>query len=318
MNVFVAGATGVLGRRVVALLITGGHHVVGLSRSPANSDWLTQHGAEARAGDLFDPEQMRDLTADCDAVLHLATAIPTNPQTAASGWAVNDRIRREGTRNLVEAALHGRCQLYLQQSITLLYGDRNGAWVDENTPIAAQSGGRLQSAADMEQMVMDAMRERQLPAAILRFGSFYSDDSGHTRAMFEGVRQGTLTVIGDGGAYWNMIDVNDAASAVARVVDIPAAAVSHVFNVCDDEPVTYADLVDCIAQALGVPPPARIPIPVAEQQMGAAAVRASRASVRCRNELFKATLGWQPPYPTYREGIPAEIAKWLRALPPSP
>src|SRR5512143_1719084 len=135
MNIFICGATGVLGRRAVEAFVAGGHRVVGLSRSPANTEWLRAHGAEARTGDLFDGEQMRELSADCDAVLHLATAIPSGSKTTPADWAMNDRIRREGTVNLVEAAVRNGCRLYLQQSITFLYGDRKGEWVDEQSAL---------------------------------------------------------------------------------------------------------------------------------------------------------------------------------------
>ena len=105
MKIFIAGATGVLGRRVVKQLLANGQPVVGLSRSPKNTDWLTRHGAEARPGDLFNLEQMCALSSDCDAILHLATAIPAQSRPTLADWATNDRIRREGTQSLVEAAL---------------------------------------------------------------------------------------------------------------------------------------------------------------------------------------------------------------------
>ncbi len=310
MKVFIAGATGVLGRRVVPLLAAGGHHVVGLSRSQANADWLTQHGAEARPGDLFDAAQMGDLAADCDAVLHLATAIPTKTRSGASDWALNDRIRRDGTRSLVEAALRGRPRLYVQQSIAFLYGDTGDAWVDERTPIVRQIGGILQSAVDMEQIVETATRERGLPATILRFGSFYCYDSAQTQAMLDAARRGMLPIIGDGGAYWSMINVDDAARAVVAALDHPDAATSRVFNVCDDEPVMYRDLVTYIAAALGARKPMRLPTLVARQVLGSPTVNTMQTSIRCRNDRIKATLGWQPQYPTYREGFQAEIEKW--------
>src|ERR1700686_5467608 len=96
MKVFIAGATGVLGRRVVRLLVAEGHQVVGLSRSPANSEWLSQNGARPASGDLFDLEHVALLAAGCEAVLHLATAIPNKTRISLADWAANDRIRRDG------------------------------------------------------------------------------------------------------------------------------------------------------------------------------------------------------------------------------
>jgi nucleoside-diphosphate-sugar epimerase len=226
---------------------------------------------------------------------------------------MNDRIRREGTQNLVEAALRNGCQLYVQQSVTFIYGDRKGDWVDEQADIAPQPGGILQSAIDMEQIVQAAEREWYLPATILRYGSFYSDDAAHTRMMLALIRQGRLPVIGDGAAYANPIHVDDAALAVVKAIDNPANAVAHIFNVCDDEPVTYRQLVSFVSQALGARQPRHWPISLAKLLLGAHTVGVLRASVRCRNERVKETLGWRPQYPNYRAGYAAVVEEWSHA-----
>src|SRR5262245_54222704 len=105
MRIFVAGATGVLGKRVLRGLSTQGHELFGLARQPSNAKALADLGATARTGDLFDPASLVEATKGCEAVLHLATAIPPGSRTSVSDWALNDRIRREGTRNLVDAAM---------------------------------------------------------------------------------------------------------------------------------------------------------------------------------------------------------------------
>lgn len=307
MKLFIAGATGVLGKRVVRLLIAEGHQVVGLSRSTANHTWLKEQGAEPREGDLFNQEQMVQLVAGCDGVLHLATAIPNKSRPTLADWAMNDRIRREGTQNLVAAALHHQCPLYVQQSVTFLYGDQQGGWVDETTPIMSQPGGVLQSAVDMEQMVNAAAQQHHLPAIILRFGTFYSHDSAQTQNMLSLTRKGWFPVIGDGQAYWNMIHVDDAARAVVQAVNNYPQALPHTFNICDDEPVTYGELVAHLAQTLGARKPLRLPVFLANLLLGSGTVRFLLASARGRNQLAQEKLGWRPHYPTYREGFAAEI-----------
>ncbi len=219
MRVFISGATGVLGRRVVRRLIRNGHAVVGLSRSQSNSEWLRKNGAEARSGDLFEQEQMNQLTADCDAILHLATAIPTKARTRTADWQMNDRIRRDGTRILVEAAIHNGCKLYVQESLTLIYGEQDGDWVDEDSAIPEKQPSVLESALDMERIVQNAIKQRDLPAIILRFGSFYCHDSAQTQAMLQLVQKGFFPIAGDGRSYWNLIQADDAASAVVKAVE---------------------------------------------------------------------------------------------------
>jgi nucleoside-diphosphate-sugar epimerase len=310
MRVFIAGATGVLGRRVVDRLNQSNHSVVALSRSQANREWLANHGAEARSGDLFDRESLYELTADCDAILHLATAIPTKSRSTLADWQMNDRVRRQGTQNLVGAAVRHQCRLYLQESVALIYGEQNGGWVDEQTPIPQQQPAILQSAVDMERFVREAARQHDLPAIILRFGSFYGHDSAQTRLMLQMISKGLFPIVRDGQMYWNLINADDAAAAVVAAVEKYEAGSGQTFNVCDDEPVQYGTMVRFIADALRARTPMRIPRTVAKVALGAHVVEAIFASFRCRNQLIKETLGWTPTYNTYREGYPAEIAKW--------
>lgn len=311
MRVFIAGATGVLGRRVVKLLIDDGHEVIGLSRSAQNSEALAAQGAEARMGDLFNKEQMRQLTADCEAVLHLATAIPNKARTTAADWALNDKIRIDGSASLIDAVLHNGCKIYLQQSITILYGSRSGEWVDEMIPISSALNPLTQSAGEMEKIVQRAVLQNQLPAIVLRFGTFYSHDSSQTAAMFAGIRAGSFPVIGSGANYWNIIQVDDAAAAVRSALAHYEAGLGQTFNVCDDEPVRYRDLMNFIAQTLQAKKPRSVPPFLARWMVGGPLVEMLLASVRCKNQRVKETLGWKPQYPTYREGYQAEIEKWL-------
>jgi nucleoside-diphosphate-sugar epimerase len=310
MRAFISGATGVLGRRVVRLLTANGHQVVGLSRSPANTNWLKQHGAEARRGDLFNPEEINTLASDCNAVLHLATSIPTKSRTTPADWATNDRIRRQGTRIMVQAALKNNSDLFLTQSISLIYGDHNSDWVDENTSIPAQQPEVLQSAVDLERIVQKTVSERNLPAIVLRFGRFYCYDSAQTQGMFEMIRQERFPVIGNGAAYWSLINVDDAASAVFKALENYENGLGQIFNVSDDEPVSLRDQIEYIAGLLGVGKPSHIPISVARQKLDPGAIEMLLTSIRCKNQLVKETLNWAPQYPTYREGYRAEIDKW--------
>jgi nucleoside-diphosphate-sugar epimerase len=311
MRVFISGATGVLGRRVVNLLVANGYEVVGHSRSSKKAEWLSQHGAEPRQGEIFSLDEMRRLTDDCDAILHLATAIPTKRRTALADWATNDRLRREGTQVLVEAALHNHCKFYLQESVTFVYGDRKGESTDEDAPISSQLSPVLRSAVDMEKIVQRATEQRNLPATILRFGMFYCHDSALTQAMLKATRKGLFPVIGAGSTYCNLINVDDAAMAILNAVENYSSGLGQIFNVCDDEPVTYRELLNYIAQILGARKPMSIPVFLAKWMLGAQATDFFLASARCRNQRIKEKLGWKPHYPTYREGYRAEIDKWL-------
>jgi len=309
MRMFISGATGVLGRRVVSRLSRSSHTVVGFSRSEANRQWLEEHGAEARSGDLFDQESVYELTAGCDAILHLATAIPTKSRSSLADWQTNDRLRRQGTQNLVNAAVRHKCQFYLQEGLALIYGEQNGQWVDEQTPLPQQQPAILQSAVDMERIIHQAAGQHDLPAIILRFGSFYSHDSAQTKGMLQMISKGLFPIVGDGTVYWNLINADDAADAVIAVVEKYETAAGQTFNVCDDEPVQYGTMVHFIADRLEARKPIHIPRSVARMALGAHVVDAIFNSFRCRNQLVKEKLGWTPAHATYREGYTAE---WLR------
>ncbi len=302
MKVFIAGATGVLGRRVVRRLAAGGHQVVGLSRSPQNAEWLAQAGAEARSGDLFHAEQLAELAAGCEAVLHLATAIPDKTRTSRRDWALNDRVRVEGTRALLAAAARSHCQVYVQQSVIFIYGDHGDDWVDETTPIGDAPGGILQSAVDMEQLVTGAAKEQGLPAVVLRLGMFYCSDSVQTRAILASARRGQFPIIGRGENYWSQIHVDDAAAAVVSAVEKRAQAAGRTYNVVDDEPARYRDVAAFIAQSVGARSPMRLPATVARLLLGSPTVDTLTTSIRVRNQRIKDELGWKPEFPSFREG----------------
>jgi nucleoside-diphosphate-sugar epimerase len=313
MKIFIAGATGALGRWVLPKLIAAGHQVVGLSRSPANMAWLQAQQAIARSGDLFNGEQMRQITADCDAILHLATAIPTKSRTTLRDWQMNDRIRREGTRILLDAASHNQCQLYLQQSVTLLYGDQQGAWVDETTPLPARQATMVQSALEMERMVQTAA-DHGLPTVLLRFGTFYAPDAAHTQAMLAALQKGFFPIIGRGDNYTNLTHLEDAATAIVKTVATHQQSHGQIFNVVDDEPVPHQTLMTFLATQLGARKPIHLPVWLAKLAVGAHLVENLTTSVRCRNQQFKAATGWQPTYPTYRQGMMATITVWQQAV----
>lgn len=310
MRLFIAGATGVLGRRVVHKLLAAGHEVVGLSRSPQNKQWLAQAGAISRRGDLFESTDLADITRDCDAILHLATSIPEVSKPRLTDWALNDRIRRQGTQTLLDVARGHGCEFYLQQSVTFIYGDHDGAWVDESTPIFDHQPLFLQSTIDMERAVAEA-DQRGLPTITLRFGTFYSHDSVHTQTMLDMLQKRRFPVVGDGGGYLNLINVDDAADAVCAAVENHRRCRGATMNVCDDHPVTHNDLTSFVAEQLGASPPPRIPRWMGRMAMGGDFMDAMLASARCRNDAFKAATGWSPAFPTYKHGFPVEIERWL-------
>lgn len=279
MKVFVVGATGVLGRNVLPRLLERGHAVRAVVRQSGQVETLRRLGVEAFLGDILDAASLKAPVAGCDAALHLATAIPKRGEPR--DFTRTNEIRRDGTRNLLDAAKQGGVRRYVQQSIVFLYGDRGTEWVDEATPIRAEA---YPSAADMEQMVRDSA----LDWCILRGGWFYGPLAGQEEGWREDIQNGTLRVPGDGDALVSLIHETDMARAVVLATE--RAPARSLYNVVDDYPVTYRELYDHVAARAGAPvPDAGAPLFL--------------PSLGCRNALLKTELEWTPAYPTYRSGL---------------
>jgi 2-alkyl-3-oxoalkanoate reductase len=286
MKIAVIGATGVLGRQVIPRLVERGHHVRAIVRQPAQAERLQRLGVEALLGDILHPDMLVPATIDCDAALHLATAIPKAGQ--APDWRMNDRIRREGTHNFAGACQTNGVRRYVQQSITFLYGDHGTHLVDEGAAI--QPSPSAQSAVDMESFVQAA----RFDWCILRGGLFYGTGTGRDDQWRQAAQAGTLQLPGDGSALISLVHVVDMARAVVMAVE--RATARSIYNVVDDQPVDYRTLYYYVAAQVN----GAEPRPGGEVVLRGGVVL---PSLGCRNTRMKTELGWEPLYPTYRSGL---------------
>jgi 2-alkyl-3-oxoalkanoate reductase len=297
-HVFVTGGTGVLGRPVVRSLLAQGHRVRVLAHSPENGRSISQLGAEPVQADLFDPTTLARALGDAEAVLHLATRIPpSNRMGKAAAWAENDRLRTEGTRNLVDAALAGRVQTFIYPSVVLVYPDSGDAWIDAQRtrpePIAF-----VCSTIDAEAQVRrcaDAGRR----GITLRMGNFYGPESGHTQDTLAYARKGMAAVLGPATAYQSSVWIEDAARAVVAALE---RAPGGTYDVVDDEPLQRAELVPLIARAAGKTRLWRLPGFLMRLMLGKDLVAVNSRSQRVSNRAFRQATGWAPQVPSAREG----------------
>lgn len=298
MKVFVAGATGVLGRRAVAQLLAAGAEVTGIARSEQKRADLDDLGATPVQVSLFDRDALMAAVPGHDVVVNLATAIPSGERAAdPSAWNENHRIRREGSRNLVDAALDAGAGRYLQESIAFLYADGDDRLLDESAPV--EPTWITESALEAE---AEAARFAEHGGAgiALRFGFFYGPDSAHTVDAIDAARTGMAVELGPGSAYRPSVTTDDAASAVVAALGAP----SGIYNVADDRPLRRAEHVAALARALGdgvqVPPPVNPEVPPELSML----LRSQRVS----NGRFEAATGWHPRFPSAWEGWPFVIA----------
>lgn len=276
-KIAVVGATGVYGRALVPLLTQAGHQVRALARSVEKAQKLFPQGVEIAACDLLAPdaaERLPALLAGCEAVAHIATAIPANA-SAPEAWVANTRLRTEAVRALLDAALQAGVGRYLQQSITMAYPDGGDEWIDEETPLKTSQTGS--PVIQMEEMVKAIPTDR-LHWSILRGGSFVGADTFQER-LLEALRAGAAVVPGDGQNFISLIHVADMASATLAALE--HAPAGSIFNIVD-EPLRQGEYYDRLAAVLGV-------------QKARRDESASRPpSWRCSNQRARSELGWAP------------------------
>jgi len=297
MDVFVTGATGVLGRPVVRLLAEEGHRVRALARSPSNDPVITRLGAKPVRGDLFDPASLAAAVAGSSAVLHLATRIPPRSKAASpDAWAENNRIRTDGTRNLVDAALAAGVSTVLYPGICFIYGDGGDGWIDAETA-AVDAGPALTSTLDAEEEVGRFTRGGGR-GIVLRMGYFYGPEAESSLDTLALARRGAAILAGPGDAFYPSVWVDDAASAV---VDALRSAPAGTYDVVDDEPLPRRELARAVAEAAGRPFVLRPPMWLLKL-VGGTQTEFMGRSQRVSNRRLKAATGWAPTVPDAREG----------------
>ena len=305
MRIFIAGATGVLGRRLVRQLRAHGHEVVGLARTPDGEQLVRASGGESRRADLFDPEALARAAEGSEVIVHAATAIPVKDRPSSADWDLNDRIRRDGTRALTAAAAMVGARLYVQQSIAWVARPPDGTFFDEDSP--SYPDRITQSALDGEQIAREAGERQGFAVAVPRLGGFYGADAAHTRRLGAALAARRLPIVGRGDALWPMLHLDDAAGAVVTIVEAGRGGLWHV---TDDQPATVAEVLTYFAARLGAPPPRRVPVWLARLVAGQHAVDFLTRSINTSNARFRREVGWSPRFPTYREGLEQVVEAW--------
>jgi nucleoside-diphosphate-sugar epimerase len=300
MRVFVAGASGAIGTRLVPQLIDGGHEVIGTSRSPDHTERVRALGAKPIVLDLLDPHAVRKavLEAEPDAIVHQATALADVDfsRKLDRSFAQTNRLRREGTSALLAAAREAGVTRFVAQSFaSFRYAHEGGPVKTEDDPIdTTPVGGMEETAAAMsylDKAVMDA------GGIALRYGGFYG---GSNDGLVGPVSKRQFPVVGDGGGVFSFIHLDDAAAATVLALDRDEAA---IYNIVDDEPAPVREWLPVLADALGAKPPRHFPVWLARVFAGDAAVMMGTEARGASNAKAKRELGWTLLYPSWRQGF---------------
>ncbi len=305
MRVFVAGGTGVMGRRLVPQFVARGHEVTATTTGPAKLDLLAQLGAAGVVMDGLDAESVAEAVAAAqpDTIVHEMTAI--GPAHAGKPdikhidrwFATTNRLRTEGTDHLLAAAEAAGVAQIVAQSYASWNGIRTGGWVKtEEDPLDPGEGTIMHAGAEAIRHVEDAVL--RAGGAVLRYGGFYGP--GATDDQVELVRKRQFPLVGRGTGYSSWVHLDDAASATVLAVEQKATG---VFNIVDDEPAPASEWLPYLAACARAKPPMRVPGWVARLLAGEAAVTMMTEGRGFSNAKAKAELGWELRYPSWRQGF---------------
>jgi nucleoside-diphosphate-sugar epimerase len=305
MRIFLAGASGVIGRRLIPRLTAAGHSVVGMTRSPEKMQMLQGLGAEPVVADALDDAAVRDAVARAQpqAVVHQLTSLPQriDPRKLRRDLAMNDRLRTEGTRVLVDAARAAGVQRIVAQSIAFAYAPGPPGRVhDEDDPLYLEAPGGFrrsaQAIAELERTVLGA------GGVVLRYGYFYGPGSAISRSgsIGQDVLRRRLPIVGSGAGVWSFVHVDDAADAAVQAL---AHEAPGVYNVVDDEPAPVSEWVPALARALGARRPLRVPKLLARPIAGSYGVLTMTRAQGASNARARRELGWAPAHPSWHEGF---------------
>src|SRR6266540_5004207 len=300
MRVFIAGASGAIGTRLVPQLIARGHEVIGTYRSPANAERLRVYGAEAVALDLLDANAVRKaaLGAEPDAIVHQATALANASfgRNLDRTFAQTNRLRTEGTDNLLAAAREAGVSRFVAQSnATFRYAREGGMVKSEDDPLDTKPiAGAVESRAAMNYLDDAVVAAGGI---VLRYGIFYGAAND---GLVWPVRKRQFPIVGDGGGFMSWIHLDDAAAATVLALEHDGPA---IYNIVDDEPAPVRQWLPVLAQALGAKPPRRLPTWLARLLAGDAVTVMSTEARGASNAKAKRELGWTLRYPTWRTGF---------------
>jgi nucleoside-diphosphate-sugar epimerase len=307
MRVFVAGATGAIGKRLVPQLVEAGHQVTAMTRAKEKLGEIYELGAEPVLCDVFDAGRLGSVVAraEPDALINELTDLPQslNPRKLGEYYAANNRVRREGTSNLLSAARGAGVRRFLVQGAAYWYAPTGGPVKAEEAPLyldaPAPIGPAVKTVKEVEEAVLSA---DSVEGVVLRYGMFYGPGTWYAKDGDVGrqVRKRRYPMIGHGGGMFSFIHVDDAASATVAALE---RARPGVYNVVDDEPASAVEWMPLYAEALGAKRPPRVPALLARMIAGDALVTWMLGLRGASNEKIKEELGWRPRYKSWRQGF---------------
>ena len=311
MRVFVAGASGAIGRPLIEQLVAAGHEATGATRREERAEQIRSAGATAVVCDVFDAAALEAAVraAQPEVVVNQLTALPEDYNPRKIDYGPTNRVREEGGANLMKAALAAGARRYLSQGIAFIYAPEGNLLKDEearpydDSPPPFDSGARSMLAHEAEVLGTEGIE-----GLVLRYGQFYGPGTYYDRdgSIARQVSKRMLPVVGPGTGIASLVHVEDAASATVAALDHGAPG---IYNVCDDDPAAMTEWLPVYADALGAKPPRRVPTWLARLVGGKVAVEFGVNLRGAKNDKAKRELGWKPRYPSWRQGFQEALSQ---------
>lgn len=308
MKIFVAGATGAVGKRLVPLLIENGHEVVGMTRS--RPELVEELGGTPVVADGLDRAAVQQAVVDAkpDVVIHQLTAIPATPEmrNVDRVFAQTNRLRTEGTDNLLAAARTAGARRFIAQSFAgWPYARQGGPLKNEEDPLdddpPKPTRETLAAVKHLERVVTEA---EGIEGIVLRYAGFYGPGTSLTPGAghYELIRKRRFPIVGDGAGMWSMVHIDDVAGATLAAVERGRPG---IYNIADDSPEPIREWIPAVAEAIGAKPPLRVPRWLGRVLAGEVPTIMMTEMRGVSNAKAKRELGWSPRYPSWREGFAA-------------
>ena len=300
MKVFVAGGSGTIGVPLVRALVAAGHEVAALTRSPGKQAELRALGATPVVADALDREALIAALKSVRPthVIHQLTALPKTGVRGPKDLEATNRLRTEGTRNLLEAAIQGGARRFIVGSFAML-SDRGKA----SPEVVDDAATAVRS---MESQVMEATKRGAIEGVILRYGLFYGLETPSTAWMVEMVRKRRLPVVRNDVGQLPLIHIDDAVSATIAALD--RAPAGGVYDIADDQAMSMKEIVEALAEYTGSRAPFRVPAWL-PRLIAPYMARLASLQMPLSNARAKAELGWRPKYSTMRDGLARMFAR---------
>ena len=309
MRVFVAGATGAIGKQLVPRLVAVGHEVHGMTRSESKRSMLEELGAVPVVADALDPDQVAEAVARAkpDVIIHELTSIGLlDMRHFDRSFAVTNRLRTEGTDHLLSAGQAVGVQRFVAQSNSAFYARTGAAVKSEEDPLDPTPAREMrQTVAAIQHLEKAVLGAQWTEGIVLRYGALYGPGTSMAPGaeQLELVRKRKFPLVGDAGGVWSFIHVADAAEATVAAIEHGSRG---VYNVVDDEPAPVAEWLPALAAELGAKKPMRVPRFVGRLFAGEVGVVMMTELRGASNAKAKRELAWRPAHPSWRPGFAAE------------